>query len=364
MIKESNKNIETDILILGAGLTGLTLAYRLRNSNLKVTLVEARNRIGGRIHTIYGKDGGSQEMGATWLGRKHLSLIGLLKELELATFIQILGDKAVFEPISTSPPQVVSLPPNSDPSFRIKGGSSKLIKTLASHLSADQIITGQPIQSITKESGAFFSKSANQFFKSKIVVSTLPPYLLTQTIQFTPDLPSSIKATAAQTHTWMGESIKVGLTYKTPFWREKNTSGTIVSNVGPIPEMYDHSNFEETAFGLKGFFNGSYFSVSKEERLALVLTQLEKYYGLKVKDYLTYEETVWRNEEFTFTPYESHLLPHQNNGNPVFRKACFGGQFFVAEAVDAFEESEGLMLCQIQPSLWSKVVPFFTFRFI
>lgn len=32
----------------------------------------------------------------------------------------------------------------------------------------------------------------------------------------------------------------------------------------------------------------------------------------------------------------------------------------VAEAVDAFEENEGLMLCQIQPSLCSKVVPFFT----
>lgn len=39
----------------------------------------------------------------------------------------------------------------------------------------------------------------------------------------------------------MGESIKVGLTYATPFWREKS-SETIFSNVGPIPEMYDYSN--------------------------------------------------------------------------------------------------------------------------
>ena len=34
----------------------------------------------------------------------------------------------------------------------------------------------------------------------------------------------------------MGESIKVGLTYATPFWREKS-SETIFSNVGPIPEI-------------------------------------------------------------------------------------------------------------------------------
>ena len=39
----------------------------------------------------------------------------------------------------------------------------------------------------------------------------------------------------------MGESIKVGLTYATPLEREKS-SETIFSNVGPIPEMYDHSN--------------------------------------------------------------------------------------------------------------------------
>lgn len=55
----------------------------------------------------------------------------------------------------------------------------------------------------------------------------------------------------------MGESIKVGLTYATPFWREKS-SETIFSNVGPIPEMYDHSNAEETYFGLMGFLNGAY----------------------------------------------------------------------------------------------------------
>jgi len=320
----------TDVLIIGAGLTGLTLAYRLRKSSLKVTIVEARERIGGRIHTIYGKNGGSQEMGATWLGRKHISLIGLLKELELDTFIQILGERAVFEAISTSPPQVVSLPPNSDPSFRIKGGTTKLINTLASSLNNEQIITNTPVQSISKENDEFITKASNQIFKSTVVVSTLPPYLLTQTIEITPSLPGFILEAAAITHTWMGESIKIGLTYKTPFWKANNTSGTIVSNVGPISEMYDHSNVEETAFGLKGFFNGNYFSVSKEERLAMALQQLEKYYGARVTDYLTYEETVWRNEPFTFTPYETHLLPHQNNGNPILRQACLGGQFFVA----------------------------------
>ena len=136
-----------------------------------------------------------------------------------------------------------------------------------------------------------------------MVLSTLPPYLFNESIKVTPELPNELTSIAKQTHTWMGESIKVGLTYKEPFWRKDNLSGTIFSNVGPIPEMYDHSNYEDNRFGLKGFFNGNYHSVSREERLAMVLNQLNKYFGEVVNDYMTYEETVWAKEKYTYKPY-------------------------------------------------------------
>ena len=84
----------------------------------------------------------------------------------------------------------------------------------------------------------------------------------------------------------MSYSIKISLTYSVPFWRSENSSGTIVSNVGPIPEMYDHSNVEDNRFGLKGFLSGAYFGVTKQERLALILKQLEKYYGPQVHDFI------------------------------------------------------------------------------
>lgn len=43
--------IKTDLLIIGAGLTGLTLAYYLKNLNISFKIVEARSTIGGRINT-------------------------------------------------------------------------------------------------------------------------------------------------------------------------------------------------------------------------------------------------------------------------------------------------------------------------
>ncbi len=42
----------TNILIIGAGAAGLMAAYKLSKKGKKVTILEARNRIGGRIHTL------------------------------------------------------------------------------------------------------------------------------------------------------------------------------------------------------------------------------------------------------------------------------------------------------------------------
>src|SRR5262245_7516080 len=41
------------ILVIGAGLAGLAAARRLANAGLHVTIVEARDRIGGRVHTVH-----------------------------------------------------------------------------------------------------------------------------------------------------------------------------------------------------------------------------------------------------------------------------------------------------------------------
>ena len=140
---------------------------------------------------------------------------------------------------------------------------------------------------------------------------------------------------AQQTHTWMGDSIKIGLTYKKPFWREGNLSGTIFSNVGPIPEMYDHSNYGDNKYGLKGFFNGSYHSISREERLKMALNQLKKYFGEVVEDYLTYEETVWAKEKYTYIPYESYVLPHQNNGHEAYQRGYLENRLYIGGAETA-----------------------------
>jgi monoamine oxidase len=234
------------------------------------------------------------------------------------------------------------LPPNNDPSYRIKGGSSLLINTLAEKVGEKNIFLNQVVTNILSTTNGITIKTKTDEFQANLVVSTLPPFLLTNTIKFNPNLPKTLKKIMESTHTWMGESIKVGLRYKNPFWRAENSSGTIVSNVGPIPEMYDHADAKEEYFSIKGFFNGAYFSVSKEERLEMVLTQLEKYYGPQVRNFVSYEEGVWREQPFTYTPYNQHVLPHQNNGHTIFSKPLLKNRFYLAGSETA-EQYPGYM---------------------
>lgn len=322
--------MKNKVVIIGAGLTGLTLAYYLKKHNVDTVVLEARSRIGGRIHTLYTDQFAPVELGATWLGKKHTSLSALLKELGLSTFVQILGSTAIYEPISTSPPQLVQLPPNDEPSFRIKGGSSLLINTLRAKLGEKQVLLNQAVKSINSRDKEVIVTTNSDQFSSNFVVSTLPPYLLSKTIKITPPMPEALDEIVQQTHTWMGESIKIAIRYAKPFWRAAHISGTIFSNVGPITEFYDHSDADDNYYALKGFMNGAYQSATQDQRMAAILKQLNRLIGPESSEYMSYHEAVWAHEPYTYHPYTQAILPHQNNGHKIFNQPILNNRFIIS----------------------------------
>ena len=54
---------ETEILIIGAGITGLSLAKCLEEQGKDYIILEARERLGGRVQTFVTKNGTPVEMG-------------------------------------------------------------------------------------------------------------------------------------------------------------------------------------------------------------------------------------------------------------------------------------------------------------
>ena len=78
--------VETDVVVVGAGLAGLTAARHLVADGTEVAVVEARDRVGGRTlnHTL--GDGTVVEVGGQWVGPTQNRVLALLGELGLETF--------------------------------------------------------------------------------------------------------------------------------------------------------------------------------------------------------------------------------------------------------------------------------------
>lgn len=74
------------VVVVGAGLAGLAAARRLVARGHEVTVVEARERAGGRTEGLVLQDGTPLELGGQWVGEGHTRMRELAGELGLSTF--------------------------------------------------------------------------------------------------------------------------------------------------------------------------------------------------------------------------------------------------------------------------------------
>jgi monoamine oxidase len=75
-----------DVLIVGAGLAGLTAARDLSRAGHSVLVLEARDRVGGRVVGQHLGDGNVVEMGGQYAGPTQDRILALAAELGVATF--------------------------------------------------------------------------------------------------------------------------------------------------------------------------------------------------------------------------------------------------------------------------------------
>lgn len=71
-------------VVIGAGLAGLAAAYKLKNAGWNVTVLESRDRIGGRVFSHQFKDTNLIcELGAEWVGESHERIKALCHDFKI-----------------------------------------------------------------------------------------------------------------------------------------------------------------------------------------------------------------------------------------------------------------------------------------
>ena len=169
--------------------------------------------------------------------------------------------------------------------------------------------------------------SLGNIYFSKQLIIALPPKIANHMIKFTPNLPEGINQIMEKTQTWMSGSVKFSVEYKKAFWKDNRFSGSIFSQSGLATEIYDHSNYENTKFSLKGFLNGSAYHYTHAEREEKVIAQLKHYFGAEVEKFESYNDKIWDNKYIR--PKEDIFLPpHFNNGHAVYEDSYMNGNLF------------------------------------
>jgi monoamine oxidase len=126
--KPSTANRRADVVVVGAGLAGLTTARELVKAGRSAIVVEARDRVGGRCLSQPLGRGASDvaNMGATFVGPTQTRILALMSELGIGKFPTYATGKLLWYEKGKGTPYTGVIPPSSDLSAVIQLGTVTL----------------------------------------------------------------------------------------------------------------------------------------------------------------------------------------------------------------------------------------------
>ena len=316
---------KTQVAIIGGGLAGLNAARLLHRAGVDFLVLEGRDRLGGRIHTVDENGRPSEDgfdLGASWVWPEaQPGVAALVRELGLTLTPQHSEGDVVFHRMSREAPQRFrrsgAMP--TDLSMRLVGGTGALISALARDLRPNRIRLGERVTEMlllddVVRLTVVHPDGGTGVVTADHVIAALPPRLLEATVAFTPALDEATVRRWCETPTWMAPHAKFFAFYDRPFWREAGLSGTAQSLVGPLPEIHDATTTSGQAalMGFLGVGAGQRVAIGEVALTEACLDQMARLFGEEARHPRRTLIADWASEDLTTT-----LRDLGDGGHPV-----------------------------------------------
>ena len=312
--------MNTKVLIIGSGLSGLHTAYELQKQGISFLLLEARSRLGGRVlsrnwqQPDYDDKLTAYDIGPAWFWPGQTHLENLVHELDLAdqVFYQQETGDAVYENAEGHIQrgiQGISMAG----SYRLQGGNSQLIANLYKHLPENSVTLNACAQQIQQHKNGLTTiatlEGETVTIQSEAVVIAAPPRVALQKITFEPALPEARIAALNNIKTWMAGHAKLLAFYETPFWLEQGYSGDCISQAGPMHEIHDASPKAGGPYALFGFMGVPAADRVDDDLLKqAAVEQLVRLFGEQAASPLEIYYKNWAQDDLTATVLDQEML--------------------------------------------------------
>lgn len=293
------------IQIIGAGLCGLAIGYKLQQAGIAYTILEARQSAGGRIQPA-GEPLTHQDLGPSWVWPYAQPIVETwFDELGLHTYAQYDDGDGLLDADHAGSAQRQFLP-GQHGIARVNGGTYAIIRALLDKV-AGHIEYNRPVESCdlvgsrvcvnlkTEENAV----AENSIQTDKLVIAT-PPRIAAELLPVNRAELSDVIKLLHQAPTWMAPHAKVVMQFESAFWREQGLSGRIASQVGPMVEVHDHSGPEGLPAALFGFVGVPASGRTNNEALkSAVQQQLIRCFGKDAPQPTTIIIKDWAHEPYT-----------------------------------------------------------------
>jgi len=331
-------NFKGDVVIVGAGASGLYAGYKLHKKGINIKILEASSELGGRIKKSDNFANFPLDLGAEWIHTNPEILNSMIGKKDVLSELEAIDYKPnIYRFINKKLKRDYML------SFLYKEWKFKsaswfdyfekfIIPDIKDCINLNACVTqidytDDKIKVITKE---------KTFLADKVLITVPITILQEGKIRFVPEMPKEKKSSINKI--FMGEGFKIFIKFKDRFYKDLVGFGGLLDMVRDEKTIYDACYGKETSLNIIGILAINdeakhYNSMSSEsEIITNILNELDDIFSGKATDsYISHKIQNWTKEPFIKGSYSTSFEGNKKNiitkvTEPIDSKIYFSGE--------------------------------------